>query len=75
MSKFRYEIGAVPAGWAVTCNGVSGPPYAELNAAVRDTLAIAEQLRRDGHRVDVRLFDIDGTGQVLEPSDAKRFPA
>ena len=75
MSRFRYEIGVVPAGWEVRCNGVAGPAYAVRDAAVLDTLAIAEQLRRDGHSVDVRLFDIDGAGHVLEPADAKLFSA
>ena len=74
MSLLRYEITPVAAGWQVGCNGVSGPAFSDRNAAVRDTLAIAARLVADGHRVEVRLFDIDGTGTVLEPRDAKLFP-
>lgn len=73
MTKFKYDIEAVPEGWQVTCNGVSGPPYASRNEAVLDTLSAAESLRKDGHRAEVRLFEIDGTGQLLEPRDAKMF--
>ena len=73
MARFRYDITIVPAGWQVTCNGTAGPAYPDRDTAVIDTLAIADRLRGQGHLVDVRLFDIDGTGQVLEPKDAKLF--
>ena len=73
MARFRYDITIIPAGWQVNCNGTTGPAYADRDTAVLDTLAVADRLRRDGHNVEVRLFDIDGTGQVLEPKDAKLF--
>ena len=73
MSLFRYEISAIPAGWVVTCNGTAGPPYTDRNSAVRDTLASASRLINDGNQVQVPLFDIDGTGSILQPMDARRF--
>lgn len=73
MTRFAYAIEPVPGGWQVTCNGVSGPAYASRNEAVLDTLAAAGSLREDGHLVDVRLFEIDGTGRSLEPRDVKLF--
>ena len=75
MARFRYDITIVPAGWQVTCNGTAGTAYAARDTAVLDTLAVADRLRREGHIVEIRLFDIDGTGQVLEPKDAKLFNA
>lgn len=71
--RFTYSIEAVPGGWQVTCNGVSGPAYATRNEAVRDTLSAAGSLKDDGHEVGVRLFEIDGTGRSLEARDARLF--
>lgn len=73
MPLFRYEITPVAGGWQVSCNGVSGPAFSDRNSAVRDTLAIASRLREDRHHVEVRLFEMDGTGAVLEPQDVKLF--
>lgn len=73
MATFRYEITPVAGGWEVSCNGAAGPPYATRDAAVRDTLATTSRLRRDGHTASLRLFDHDGTGQILEGKDAKLF--
>ena len=73
MATLRYDISAVPAGWLVKCDGVSGSAYSERNQAVLDTLAIAERLQAEGLVVQVRLFNIDGVGEVLRPKDAKRF--
>ena len=73
MSTFKYEISPVAGGWQVSCNGTAGPPYTTRDVAVRDTLAIVERLRGEGHRADLRLFDIDGIGQLLELRDARLF--
>lgn len=73
MATFRYEISPVAGGWAVSCNGVAGPPYATRDAAVLDTLSIAARLQAEGHRADLRLFDHDGIGQHIEAKDAKLF--
>jgi hypothetical protein len=73
MATFRYEISPVAGGWAVTCNGVAGPPYTTRDAAVLDTLSIVDRLRKEGNQADLRLFDIDGTGRYLEAKDARLF--
>ena len=74
MPQFRYEILPVAEGWQVSCNGVSaGPAFSNRNSAVRDTLGAAGVLIKNRHRVEVRMFDIDGTGTVLEVKDAGLF--
>ena len=73
MAVFRYEITPVAGGWEVACNGVSGPPYAMRETAVLDTLATTERLRAEGHKADLRVFDLDGTGRYIEAKDAKLF--
>jgi hypothetical protein len=73
MAHFRYEISRIAAGWQVSCNGVAGAAYSARDAAVLDTLATADQWRKSGHRVEVRLFDGDGSVRVLEPKDARLF--
>lgn len=73
MSQYRYVISAVSAGWTITCNGVSGPPYPERGAAVLDTLAAADRMRAHGHQCEVRLIDLDGIGLILKSEDAKLF--
>ncbi len=73
MANFHYKIIPIAAGWQVQCNGDAGPAYAERDAAVLDTLAIADKWRQAGHHADVRLFDMDGVGQVLTSSDARLF--
>lgn len=72
MSQYRYVISAVPSGWQVACNGISGPPYSARNAAVLDTLAAADQMRAQGYKCEVRLID-DGIGLILKSEDAKLF--
>jgi len=73
MARLDYQISPVPSGWQVTCNDVGSATYSERNAAVIDTLAIAEQLRVQGNKVRVRLVEHDGVGRQLEPQDAKLF--
>ena len=73
MPLLRYEIVPVAAGWQVSCNGTVGPAFSDRNSAVRDTLATAATLIKDRHRVEVRLFAMDGSGTVLEPNDARLF--
>lgn len=76
MARLRYEIIPVASGWSVNCNSTPGPAYSTQGEAVRDTLAIAEQLRATGDVVEVRLLDTDQPGRVwrqLEPQDARLF--
>ncbi len=75
MANFRYDISPVAAGWQVSCDGVAGSAFAGRNEAVRDTLAAAAALIALHHQVQVRLFEIDGTGRILDPKDAKLFLA
>lgn len=73
MARFRYDIVPIPQGWQVNCNGTAGSPYREMSHAVLDTLAAAEQLRKQGHRVDVRLLQLDGVSQSLETKDVRAY--
>jgi hypothetical protein len=76
MARLRYEIIPVASGWSVSCNSTPGPAYSTQGEAVLDTLAVAEQLRATGDRVEVRLLDTDQPGRVwrlLEPQDARLF--
>lgn len=73
MSRFQYNIVPVPHGWQINCNGVIGSAYSEMTDAVLDTLAIAEQLRRQGHTVEVTLLQLDGVKRVLASRDARLF--
>lgn len=73
MARFQYDIVPIPQGWQVNCNGVAGSPYNAMSEAVRDTLATAESLRRQGNKVEVRLLQLDGVKRVLEPRDAHLY--
>lgn len=73
MSRFQYNIVPVPHGWQINCNGAIGSAYSEMTDAVLDTLAIAEQLRRQGHTVEVTLLQLDGVKRVLASRDARLF--
>jgi hypothetical protein len=73
MTTFRYEISPVAGGWVVACNGVAGPPYTTRERAVLDTLAITKLLRADGHRADLRVLEIDGSGRLIEARDSFLF--
>ena len=73
MARFRYEIIPIPQGWEVRCNGVAGPPYSSMSDAVLDTLSTADQLRRQGDRVEVGLLELDGTRRRLEGRDAHLY--
>jgi len=45
-----------------------------MSDAVRDTLATADQLQKQGEEVEVRLLQLDGTRRLLEPRDAQLYP-
>jgi hypothetical protein len=74
MARIRYDIVPIAGGWQVNCNGTSGGPYSEMSDAVRDTLATADQLQKQGEEVEVRLLQLDGTRRLLEPRDAQLYP-
>ena len=73
MARLQYDIVPIPQGWQVNCNGVTGSPYSDMSAAVLDTLATADQLRKQGDKVEVRLLQLDGTRRLLETRDARLF--
>lgn len=73
MTRFQYDIVPIPSGWQVNCNGVSGSPYSDMSEAVRDTLATADQLRKQGEKVEVRLLQLDGVRRMLESRDAHLY--
>ena len=73
MARVQYTIKPVVDGWLVSCNGVSGPPFPDKPSAVLDTLASARELEKRGHTVEVRLFELDGLGQVLSSADEWRY--
>ena len=73
MASVRYTIRPVAQGWEVSCNGVSGPPFPDKSSAVLDTLASAKELEKRGDTVEVRLYELDGVGQVLSAADERRF--
>jgi hypothetical protein len=71
VTKVRYDIVPSPAGWRISCNDAVGPAYAQQADAISDTLFIAARLRRAGHKVEVRVVEMDGPHRVwrtLEPS-------
>jgi hypothetical protein len=74
MARIQYDIVPIAGGWQVNCNGRMGTPYSGMSDAVQDTLATAEQLRKQGETVEVRLLQLDGTRRVLEPRDARLYP-
>lgn len=73
MALIQYDVVPIAQGWQVKCNGVTGPPYSELSDAVLDTLSMADELRKQGDRVRVRLLRLDGTRSILETRDAPLF--
>jgi ribosomal protein S1 len=73
MARFQYDIVPIPQGWQVNCNGVLGAPYSDMSDAVLDTLATADQLCKQGDKVEVRLLQLDGTRRVLETRDARLY--
>ncbi len=73
MAHYQYDIVPIASGWQINCNGVSGSPYSEMSDAVLDTLATAEQLRKQGDKVEVKLLQLDGTRRVIEARDARLY--
>ena len=73
MARFQYDLVPIAHGWQVNCNGVSGTPYSDMSDAVLDTLATADQLRKQGDKVEVRLLQVDGTRRLLETRDARLY--
>jgi hypothetical protein len=74
VSRIQYDIVPIAGGWQVNCNGTVGTPYSGMSDAVQDTLATANQLRKHGDKVEVRLLQLDGTRRVLEARDARLYP-
>ena len=44
MTHIRYDIIPQSGGWSIAMGGAVGPPYLELNQAVRDTEHVAALL-------------------------------
>src|ERR1700759_5249109 len=53
MTHIRYDIIPQGGGWSIAMGGAVGPPYAQLNEAVRDTEHVASVLMASGDVVDI----------------------
>jgi hypothetical protein len=53
MTRIRYDIIPQSGGWSIAMGGAVGPPYFELNQAVRDTEHVASLLIENGDVVDI----------------------
>ncbi|HZY49708.1 MAG TPA: hypothetical protein VFE64_08005 [Devosia sp.] len=53
MTHIRYDIIPQSGGWSIAMGGAVGPPYLELNQAVRDTEHVAALLSGHGDMVDI----------------------
>ncbi len=53
MTHIRYDIIPQSGGWSIAMGGAVGPPYLELNQAVRDTEHVASLLTENGDVVDI----------------------
>jgi len=53
MTHIRYDIIPQSGGWSIAMGGAVGPPYLELNQAVRDTEHVASLLIENGDIVDI----------------------
>lgn len=71
MTHIRYDIIPQGGGWSIAMGGAVGPPYAELNEAVRDTEHVASVLIESGDVVDIIVWQ-GGEPHLLERIEPKR---
>ena len=65
MTLIRYDIIPQSGGWSIAMGGAVGPPYLELNQAVRDTEHVAALLAETGDVVDIVVWQ-GGEPHLLE---------
>lgn len=53
MTRIRYDIIPQSGGWSIAMGGAVGPPYPQLDEAVRDAEQVASVLTRSGDVVDI----------------------
>ena len=53
MTHIRYDIIPQSGGWSIAMGGAVGPPYPQLDEAVRDAEHVATLLSRSGDVVDI----------------------
>ena len=70
MTHIRYDIIPQGGGWSIAMGGAVGPPYMELNEAVRDTEHVASLLTENGDHVDIVVWR-GGEPHLLESLEPK----
>ena len=65
MTHIRYDIIPQGGGWSIAMGGAVGPPYAQLNEAVRDTEHVASVPTASGGVVDIVVWQ-GGEPHLLE---------
>jgi len=53
MARLRYDIIPQGGGWSIAMGGAVGPPYGNVDEAVRDTEHVAQFLSKGGDVVDI----------------------
>lgn len=71
MARIRYDIIPQGGGWSIAMGGAVGPPYDELNDAVRDTESVAAVLVASGDEVDIVVWR-GGRPYLLEKLEPQR---
>ncbi|MEO6012909.1 MAG: hypothetical protein ABIQ30_04905 [Devosia sp.] len=65
MMRIRYDIIPQGGGWSIAMGGAVGPPYSDLEDAVRDTEDVASVLVASGDEVSIIVWR-GGKPLVLE---------
>ena len=73
MTHIRYDIIPQSGGWSIAMGGAVGPPYLELNQAVRDTEHVATLLTENGDVVDIVVWQ-GGEPMLLERLEPETKP-
>ena len=73
MTHIRYDIIPQSGGWSIAMGGAVGPPYLELNQAVRDTEHVASLLIEHGDVVDIVIWR-GGEPVLLERLESEDKP-
>ena len=71
MTHIRYDIIPQSGGWSIAMGGAVGPPYPELEEAVRDAEHVAGLLSRSGDVVDIVVWR-GGFPYLLERLEPER---
>ena len=73
MTQIRYGNIHKSGGWSIAMGGAVGPPYLELNQAVRDTEHVATLLTENGDVVDIVVWQ-GGEPMLLERLEPETKP-